>query len=121
MGYTHLYGPDIERDYHNPLYLEAFNDQISRINSKAHSQAIEEVANKITRFERGTLVQQNKTFMDYLQNGVEVSYQDKGQTKTDIIRLIDYAKPDNNAFHVINQWTVIENENKRPDIVVDEN
>ncbi|GHV71332.1 DEAD/DEAH box helicase [Spirochaetia bacterium] len=121
IGYTHLYGPDIERDYHNPLYLGAgtlIEDQIGRINPKAHSDAIEEAKNKLTRFERGTLVQQNKTFMDYLQNGVEATYQDKGQTKTDIIRLIDYANPDNNTFHVINQWTIIENENKRPDIVI---
>ena len=20
LGYTHLYGPDVERDYHSPLY-----------------------------------------------------------------------------------------------------
>ena len=93
IGYTHLYGPDIERDYHNHLYLGAgtlIEDQITRINPEAHSDAIEEAINKITRFElelrsAGTLVQQNKTFMDYLQNGVEVSYQDKGQTKNDII------------------------------------
>ncbi|GMO45525.1 MAG: type I restriction endonuclease subunit R [Termitinemataceae bacterium] len=117
IGYTHLYGPDTRRDYHNPLYMDAFTDQIRRINPKAHTDAIAEASNKITRFERGTLVQQNKTFMDYLQNGVEATYQDKGQTKTDIIRLIDYENPDNNTFHVINQWTVIENENKRPDIV----
>ncbi|GHU50397.1 hypothetical protein FACS1894200_09870 [Spirochaetia bacterium] len=115
-GYIHLYGPDIDRDHHNPLYMGAgtlIEDQINRINPKAKSEAIEEAVNKITRFERGTLIQQNKTFIDYLQNGVEVSYQDKGQTKTDIIKLIDYTKPDNNTFHVINQWTVIENETKR--------
>ncbi|GHT67996.1 DEAD/DEAH box helicase [Spirochaetia bacterium] len=121
IGYTHLYGPDIERDYHNPLYLGAgtlIEDQIRRINPKAHTDAIEEAVKKLTLFQLGTLVQKNKTFIDYLQNGVEATYQDKGQTKTDIIRLIDYANPDNNTFHVINQWTVIENENKRPDIVV---
>ncbi|GHT78395.1 DEAD/DEAH box helicase [Spirochaetia bacterium] len=121
IGYTHLYGPDIERDYHNPLYLGAgtlIEDQIRRINPKAHTDAIEEAVKKLTLFQLGTLIQKNKTFMDYLQNGVEATYQDKGQTKTDIIRLIDYDNPDNNTFHVINQWTVIENENKRPDIVV---
>ncbi|GMO64810.1 MAG: type I restriction endonuclease subunit R [Treponemataceae bacterium] len=118
LGYTHLYGPDIERDYHNPLYMDAFTDQISRINPSAHKDAIAEAIKKLTLFQLGTLVQKNKTFMDYLQNGVEATYQDKGQTQTDIIRLIDYDNPDNNAFHAINQWTVVENENKRPDIVV---
>ncbi|GHV18325.1 hypothetical protein FACS189493_7600 [Spirochaetia bacterium] len=51
IGYTHLYGPDIERDYHNPLYLEAFTDQIRRINPKAHTAAIEEAVKKLTLFQ----------------------------------------------------------------------
>ena len=25
MGYQHLYGPDIERDYKNPLYMDDLN------------------------------------------------------------------------------------------------
>jgi type I restriction enzyme R subunit len=114
LGYTHLYGPDIERDYHNPLYIDVLTEQIPTINKSAHKAAIEEAISKITHIEPGTLIQQNKMFTDWLQNGVEVSYQDKGETKTDIIKLIDYDNPTKNTFHVINQWTVIESENKRP-------
>ena len=32
MGWQHVYGPDIERDYKDPLYEEQLNDAIHRIN-----------------------------------------------------------------------------------------
>ena len=34
------------------------------------------------------------------------------------MRLIDYEKPQNNSFIVANQWTFIENSNKRPDVIL---
>ena len=30
MGYTHVYGPDIERDYNSPLYDEVLEDYVVR-------------------------------------------------------------------------------------------
>jgi len=48
-------------------------------------------------------VLQNKQFIDWLQNGMEVSYQKNGEIKHEIIRLIDYQPPSNNLFHAINQ------------------
>lgn len=29
MGYTHIYGPDIERDYHSPLYDDILENYMS--------------------------------------------------------------------------------------------
>lgn len=118
LGYTCLYGPDIERDFRNPLYMDALAIQLSIINPAADKQALKEVLYKLMHLEHGTLIQQNKLFMDWLQNGVEVSYQKEGETKHDIVQLIDYRDLSNNAFHAINQWTIVENETKRPDIVV---
>ena len=118
LGYTRLYGPDIVRDFRNPLYMDALADRLPHINSKADRQAVDEALFKLTHMEHGTLIQQNRQFMDWLQNGVEVSYQKDGKTKPEIIRLIDYENPDNNLFHAINQWTIAEHETKRPDVVV---
>ena len=118
LGYEHQYGPDIKRDYRNPLYMDVLTEQLSRINLKAKSSAIEEALHKITGIEHGTLIAKNKTFTDWLQNGIEVSYQEKGETKTEIVNLVDFKNPSNNVFQVINQWTYIENSNHRPDIVV---
>ena len=56
--------------------------------------------------------------MDYLQKGIEVSFSANGETKSDIIYIADFNNPSNNSFIVANQWTFIENSNKRPDILL---
>ena len=56
--------------------------------------------------------------MDYLQNGIPVRYFEKGEERSSIVYLVDYKNPDNNSFIVANQWTFIENSNKRPDILL---
>ncbi len=118
MGYQHVYGPDIERDYRNPLYEEVMVDYLVRLNPSLPNAAIEDVVYKLKNFENGTLVQKNTVFMNYLQNGIEVSYHNNGQNKSDIVYLVDYKNPDKNSFIVANQWTYVENSNKRPDILL---
>ena len=56
--------------------------------------------------------------MDYIQNGVEVTYSKNGETKADIIYLVDYKNVENNSFIFANQWTFIEKSNKRPDVLL---
>ncbi|MHB9291203.1 putative type I restriction enzyme, R subunit [Hollandina sp. SP2] len=118
LGYEHRYGPDIERDYHNPLCVDVLSEQLPFINPKAKSPAIAEALHRITNIEQGTLLQKNKIFTDWLRNGLEVSYQEKSETKTEIINLVDFKNPQNNGFQVINQWTYIENAKHRPDLVI---
>ncbi|PAF48200.1 deoxyribonuclease HsdR [Helicobacter sp. 12S02634-8] len=118
LDYTCLYGPDIKRDYKNPLYMNILVEQLPLINTSLEYQAIQEALHKLTHIEHGTLIQKNKHFMNWLQNGIEVSYQKNGKTKHDIVQLVDYQNLKNNMFHAINQWTIVENENKRPDVVI---
>ena len=88
------------------------------VNPNKPSSAIDEAIRKVRDIDTGTLVQKNEKFMDYLQNGVEVSYMHKGETINDIVYLIDYAHPDRNTFQAINQWTFVEKSEKRADIMV---
>ncbi len=118
MGYQHVYGPDIERDYKNPLYEDVMVDYLVRLNPSLPNVAIEDAVYKLKNFENGTLVQKNTVFMNYIQNGIEVSYHNNGQNKSDIVYLVDYKNPENNSFIVANQWTYVENSNKRPDILL---
>ena len=32
LGYTYVYGPDVERDYHSPLYEDVLLPSLQRIN-----------------------------------------------------------------------------------------
>ncbi|MBD5555697.1 MAG: type I restriction endonuclease subunit R [Roseburia sp.] len=118
MGYTHVYGPDIERDFHSPLYDEVLEDYIVRLNPELSKDAIADALYKLRNFENGELIQKNELFMDYLQNGIPVRFFVKGEERSSIVYLVDYSKPDNNSFIVANQWTFIENSNKRPDVIL---
>lgn len=119
MGYTHVYGPDIEdRDFYSPLYEDVLINALYKINPKLPESAIKEALYKLKNFENTELVQKNKLFMDYLQNGITVHYTEKGEPKDTIVYLIDYEKPNNNSFILANQWTFIENSNKRPDVLL---
>lgn len=45
MGYRHLYGPEISRDYHSPMYDPELISSIHRINPicpKTQSQSLSE-------------------------------------------------------------------------------
>lgn len=118
LGYEYIYAPDLERDFYSPLYDEALVDSLRRINRELPSDALDDALFKLKNFENGSLVQKNAVFMDYLQNGIPVRYFVDGEERSSIAYLVDYKNPDNNSFIVANQWTFIENSNKRADIIL---
>lgn len=118
MDYTYVYGPDIERDFKSTLYDDVLNQYIYKLNPSLPEDAVQDALYKLKNFENGELVQKNAVFMDYLQNGVPVRYMEKGEERSGIVYLVDYKNPDNNSFIVANQWTFVENSNKRPDLIL---
>ncbi|RHB06506.1 type I restriction endonuclease subunit R [Coprobacillus sp. AM42-12AC] len=118
MDYDHVYGPNIERDFYSPFYEEILEESLHNINRGLSYVALQEAINKLKNIENGSLEQKNIVFMDYLQNGITVNYYDKGEEKSDIVYLVDYKNVDNNSFIIANQWTFIENSEKRPDIIL---
>ena len=118
LGYDHVYGPEIERDYRVPFYEAQLAHSLMLVNPTKPAAAIDEAIRKVRDIDSGTLVQKNQQFMDYLQNGVEVSYMHKGEAVNDIVYLIDFAHPDRNTFQAINQWTYVEKSEKRADIMI---
>ena len=118
MGYRHVYGPKIERDFYSPLYDEELIAALYRLNPSMPEAAIQDALYKLKNFENAELVQKNELFMNYLQNGIEVKYFVNDEECSGLVYLLDYKKPDNNRFVVANQWTFIENSNKRPDVIL---
>ena len=74
LGYSYAYGPDIDRDYHNPLYEDLLLPDLQRINPGLPTEALNEAVYKIKNFETGTLLQKNMVLTDYMQNGVPVTF-----------------------------------------------
>ncbi len=118
LGYEYIYGPEIERNVHSPLYEEILLDSLYRLNSGLPDDAIQDALFKLKNFENGELMQKNAVFTDYLQNGIEVKYFEDGEERSSTVYLVDYKNPDNNSFIIANQWTFIENSNKRPDVIL---
>lgn len=118
MGYLYIYAPDLERDFRSPLYEEELDESIRRINPDMPEDAIADALYKLKNFENAELVLKNALFMDYIQHGIEVRYFVKGEERSGLVYLVDYKNPDNNSFVVANQWTFVENSNKRPDILL---
>lgn len=118
MGYLYIYAPDLERDFRSPLYEEELDESIRRINPDMPEDAIADALYKLKNFENAELVLKNALFMDYIQHGIEVRYFVKGEEHSGLVYLVDYKNPDNNSFVVANQWTFVENSNKRPDILL---
>lgn len=113
-----LYGPDIQRDYRNPLYLPELERSLAQINKTLPRQALEEGLFRLQNIEHGSLTQRNGVFMDWLQNGMEITTMEDGKETYHRLLLVDYAAPQNNSFIAINQWTVSEYDTKRPDVVL---
>ena len=118
LGYSYAYGPDIDRDYHDPLYEELLLPALQRINPGLPMEALNEAVYKIKNFETGTLLQKNMTFTDYMQSGVPVKYFMDGEEQSALVYLIDFRNPANNDFTVVNQWTIVENSEKRADVIL---
>lgn len=121
LGYEHVYAPDLERDDYavrNPLYEDILIDSLYRLNRNLPEDAISDALYKLKNFENGELIQKNMVFMDYLQNGIPVRYFEKGEERSAICYLVDYKNVDNNSFIIANQWTCVENSEKRPDVLL---
>ena len=118
LGYTHVYGPDVVRDYTDPLYSEVLEESLITVNPGLPQAAINEALFKLRNIENGKLAQRNIIFTDYLQNGIEVAFFHNGEQKYERVHLIDYNNIERNSFIVANQWTFQEHSEKRPDVVI---
>jgi len=127
LGYTYAYGPDIgpdsqhpERaDYENPLLLERLQQSIHRLNPEAPKDIREEALRHVQAIAVGGLMTENSLFQQMLVEGVRVAFMVDGEERGSIVRLIDYAHPEQNDFLVANQYTVIHDRIKRrADLVV---
>ena len=120
MGYTHIYAPDLDRaDTTRPLLDDRLEASLRRINGALPGQAIDEAVLKLNSLDSGSLVQKNRVFMDWLQNGITVKYASGGEERSGIVRLVDYENAGQNEFLVVNQFSFTENGvTRRPDVIL---
>ena len=127
IGYNYTYGPDINRELEEPLSKEKLFYALKELNIPYIAQdlspvlfdeIITEAVRIVTSISDGTLVQRNEAFMDYLQDGVPVKYNDGGREKTATVRLINFENASQNKFEVVNQYSFKEFGSIRCDLVI---
>ena len=75
--YRYAYGPDIERDYSNPLLDDVLQESLLRINPTLPVSAIDDAIKKLHQIEGSSLYECNFKFTQMLQNGIEVTFSGK--------------------------------------------
>ena len=127
LGYTALHGPDIapdtpdaERSSYKEVILERrLRDAVARLNPEIPTDAQEEAIRKVIHPDSPALIQNNRAFHQMLIDGIEVEYrQPDGTVRGERVRLVDFDTPENNDWLAVNQFTVVETSERRPDIVL---
>lgn len=111
-------GYDIERDYHSVFYDDTLFDDIANINRDFTDEQINEAIKTIKNLTYNNVVEDNKEFTKYLLQGVPVEVKTNTGYQYKNVKLIDFDNVENNHFQAINQFTIIEFEQKRPDIII---
>ena len=127
IGYSYVCGYDIAPDGDNPERIDyrqillpaRLLSQLQIINPQLPVPVLEQVTQQLAKPDTPVLIKSNKTFHQMLLEGVKVEYKEGDESKTDYVKLLDFANVDNNQFLVVNQYTIIGNKgNRRPDIIV---
>jgi type I restriction enzyme R subunit len=127
LDYKYLHGAEIgpegktpeRNEYSDILLAGRLAKAIKKLNPAVPDIAREQALREVMRIASPELITNNERFHRYLAEGVPVQYTVKGQEKHDLIWLIDFDHVENNEFLVVNQYTIIENnQTKRPDILL---
>ncbi len=127
LDYTVLHGPDIAPDtpdaersaYNEVILTRRLQDAVANLNPHIPSDAQQEAIRKVLHPDSPALVQNNRTFHQMLVDGIEVEYrQPDGTIRGERVRLVDFDTPENNDWLAVNQFTVVETSERRPDIVI---
>lgn len=127
LGFQFLHGPDIAPDgefperqaYSDIVLVGRLRAAIQRLNPTIPADVREQALREVQRINSPELLTNNEIFHRFITDGVPVQYRLNGNEKSDYVWLLDFNNSLNNKFLVVNQYTVIENnQNKRPDILL---
>lgn len=127
IGYTYVSGVDLAPDAPNPernsygdiLLMGRLQSALSKLNPTISADAIKSAAQKLSRIATSNLLADNEEFHRMLVDGIPVEYRKGNDIKGDYTHVVDFENPLNNEFLVVNQYTIVQNNNnKRPDVLL---
>ena len=127
LGWEYLHGLSIapgaeypERESFEQIILtQRLRKVVARLNPDIPADAQEQAVQQMLRIYSPDLLHNNETFHQLLIEKIKIPYQEDGYERSYEVALIDFDHPLNNEFLVVNQYTIIEdNQNKRPDLLL---
>ncbi|MCB1317283.1 MAG: type I restriction endonuclease subunit R, partial [Leptospiraceae bacterium] len=130
QGYEYIHGPDIAPDseadvsirrssFSDVLLTDVLAAAVQRINPQLDTDSCQDALKQVERIASPDLIANNEKFHRLLTEGITVIKQENGRERGELAMLIDFQNSENNTFHVVNQFTITEqNTHKRPDVVL---
>ena len=127
QGWEYVNGKEIspeglfcERENYQQVILpDRLRNAIAKINPHIPQDAQEAAVQKVLRIYSPVLLHNNEEFHKLLVEKVKIPYQQNGYERSYEVALVDFENTSNNQFLVVNQYTIIENnQNKRPDVIL---
>lgn len=119
LEYKCINGYEMQRtDYSKVLLEEDLVQAIEKINKGIKNEQVQEAVRLIRNLDHNNTILNNKQFTKYLLEGIAVTVQENGETKYKTVKILDFDNINNNIFKAINQYTIIEHSEKRPDIII---
>ena len=119
LGYECINGYEMERvDYSRVILENDLINAIHKINNNVTDEQVTEILRQIKNLEHNNTILNNKQFTKYLLEGCQVPINENEETRYKTIKIVDFNNISNNTFKAINQYTIIEHSEKRPDIII---
>ena len=101
------------------VLIDRLRKSIAKINPHIPADAQEAAVQNVLRIYSPVLLHNNEVFHRMLVEKIKIPYQQNGYERSHEVALIDFENPANNQFLIVNQYTIIENnQNKRPDVIL---
>ena len=119
LGYSHLLGADIHRNFKKVVLEDSLSYFLSRQYPQLPPDVLSDAIKQLLFNEGADLDVRNRSFHLKLSNGLNLSWLDKdGRTCVEHIYPIDYKNPENNQFLAVNQFTVEGRNTRRADLIL---
>lgn len=114
QGYEYVYGPDMapgqlnaeREDFRGVVVKSRLLTSVRRFNPHLPALQAEQVVDDIAGYHNADLVLGNKEMFALITEGVKKTWQENGEEKTEVVKLIDFSNIEANDFLIVNQFTV---------------
>lgn len=128
LDYDCIFAPEIScdgerperKDYRGVLLEQRVKDALFRVNGDLPQEALDEAYRKVISFNSPILEVNNRYFHQLLVEGIEVTFREDGVNRTKRAFLVEFDPEhiEKNDFLVVNQFTIVEHEERRPDLII---